>query len=98
MDLETAYILETAVITKKLRDRKMINRRLVSNNYFILFVGTSPSTMKRIRLLLYLVVTAANAQHVPTFEEVISLRDVNGITISNDGRNVAITIQTTKLE
>ena len=51
--------------------------------------------MKRLRLLLYLVVTAANAQHVPTFEEVISLRDVNGITISNDGRNVAITIQTT---
>ena len=51
--------------------------------------------MKRLRFFLFLVVTAANAQHVPTFEEVISLRDVNGISISNDGRNVAITIQTT---
>ncbi len=51
--------------------------------------------MKHLRLLLFLVVTAANAQHVPTFEEVISLRGINGITISNDGRHVAITIQTT---
>ncbi len=34
-------------------------------------------------------------QSLPTFEEVISLRGVGGVTISADGRNVAFTIQTT---
>lgn len=35
------------------------------------------------------------AQHLPTFEEVISLRSVNGVSVSPDGRNVAFTVQTT---
>jgi dipeptidyl aminopeptidase/acylaminoacyl peptidase len=49
----------------------------------------------RLILLLLLVITAARAQRVPTFEEVISLRAVNGISISGDGKHVAMTIQTT---
>jgi len=35
------------------------------------------------------------SQSLPTFEEVISLRGVGGVTLSADGRNVAYTIQTT---
>jgi dipeptidyl aminopeptidase/acylaminoacyl peptidase len=34
-------------------------------------------------------------QSLPTFEEVISLRSVGGVTLSADGKNVAFTIQTT---
>lgn len=33
------------------------------------------------------------AQHVPTFEEVISLRNIGGAVISSDGKHIAYTIQ-----
>lgn len=46
-------------------------------------------------LLLVLISCHAIAQHVPTFEEVISLRSVGAVTISDDGKNVAYTVQTT---
>lgn len=36
----------------------------------------------------------AFAQHVPTFEEVISLRSAGNVAISPDGKNVAFTVQT----
>lgn len=39
--------------------------------------------------------TIVLAQRVPTFEEVISLRNVNGVTLSPDGKNVAFYVQTT---
>ncbi len=35
------------------------------------------------------------SQSLPTFEEVISLRSVGGVTLSADGKNVTFTIQTT---
>jgi dipeptidyl aminopeptidase/acylaminoacyl peptidase len=35
------------------------------------------------------------AQHVPTFEEVISLRSVGGVALSDDGKHVAYALQTT---
>ncbi len=50
------------------------------------------------RTLFFLTVIFSNqvfSQHVPTFEEVISLRSVGGITISDDGKNVAYTVQAT---
>ena len=34
-------------------------------------------------------------QHVPTFEEVISLRNIVGLDISPDGKHVAYTVQST---
>ena len=37
----------------------------------------------------------AAAQHVPTFEEVISLRSIGGVTLSADGKHMAYTMQTT---
>lgn len=37
-------------------------------------------------------------QKVPSFEEVISLRSVRGMTISNDGRQVAFTLETVDWE
>jgi dipeptidyl aminopeptidase/acylaminoacyl peptidase len=40
-------------------------------------------------------IIVALAQHVPTFEEVISLRAVNSVSMSPDGKSVAFTIQTT---
>jgi dipeptidyl aminopeptidase/acylaminoacyl peptidase len=46
-------------------------------------------------LLLVLISSNAIAQHVPTFEEVISLRSVGGVTISDDGKNVVYTVQST---
>lgn len=50
------------------------------------------------RTLFFLTVIFSNqvfSQHVPTFEEVISLRSVGGITISDDGKNVAYAVQAT---
>lgn len=35
------------------------------------------------------------AQQVPSFEEVISLRSISGITLSDDGKHIAFTVQTT---
>lgn len=37
----------------------------------------------------------AAAQHLPTFEEVISLRSIGGVTLSADGKDIAYTVQTT---
>jgi dipeptidyl aminopeptidase/acylaminoacyl peptidase len=46
-------------------------------------------------LTLFAYCSLAFAQHVPTFEEVISLRSVGGVTISPDGRNTAFTVTST---
>ncbi|HNT50968.1 MAG TPA: S9 family peptidase [Cyclobacteriaceae bacterium] len=46
-------------------------------------------------LLLLLVSHFAFSQHVPTFEEVISLRNITGVTVSPNGKSVAYTIQAT---
>lgn len=51
--------------------------------------------MNRIVLLLIAITGAASAQHVPTFEEVISLRNINSVTLSPDGKHVTYTVQTT---
>ncbi|MFZ6000556.1 MAG: S9 family peptidase [Bacteroidota bacterium] len=51
--------------------------------------------MKKLLLLTLIASFPAVAQHVPTFEEVISLRNVNAITLSPDGKHVAFTVQTT---
>lgn len=52
--------------------------------------------MNRMLFLLFVIISGhAVAQHVPTFEEVISLRSVGGVTISADGKNVAYTVQAT---
>jgi dipeptidyl aminopeptidase/acylaminoacyl peptidase len=51
--------------------------------------------MKRLLALVIVINCAAYAQRVPTFEEVISLRSVNGVVISPDGKTVAYTVQTT---
>jgi dipeptidyl aminopeptidase/acylaminoacyl peptidase len=45
--------------------------------------------------LFVLCIPKVFAQRVPTFEEVISLRSIGGVTISPDGRHVAFTVQTT---
>jgi len=45
-------------------------------------------------LLLTLTALTAGAQHVPSFEEIISLRSAGGVTISADGNHVAYTVQT----
>lgn len=50
--------------------------------------------MNRIVLFLIFIVNLAGAQHVPTFEEVISLRSVGGVTLSADGNHIAYTVQT----
>ena len=50
------------------------------------------------RLLFFLFIftcTLASAQHVPIFEEVISLRSVGGVSLSADGKHIAYTVQTT---
>ncbi len=50
------------------------------------------------RLLSFLFIftcTLAAAQHVPTFEEVISLRSVGVVTLSADGKHIAYTVQST---
>jgi dipeptidyl aminopeptidase/acylaminoacyl peptidase len=46
-------------------------------------------------LLFVFVCSLAVAQRVPTFEEVISLRSIGGITLSADGNHIAYTVQTT---
>jgi len=52
--------------------------------------------MNRIILFLFSFISiVALAQHVPTFEEVISLRNTGSIVLSPDGKNVAFTVQTT---
>lgn len=52
--------------------------------------------MKRILIILFVAINAAAfSQRVPTFEEVLSLRGVNGVTISPDGKSLAWTAQTT---
>ncbi len=51
--------------------------------------------VRHLFFILMLVVRFSSAQHVPSFEEVISLRSVGGVTMSPDGKNVAITMQTT---
>ncbi|MHC1702360.1 MAG: prolyl oligopeptidase family serine peptidase [Tenuifilaceae bacterium] len=51
--------------------------------------------MKKLMILLLGIIPfIARAQHVPTFEEVISLRSVGYVTISPDGNSVAFTVQT----
>ncbi|MBL7873142.1 MAG: S9 family peptidase [Cyclobacteriaceae bacterium] len=45
--------------------------------------------------LLIIISSQVFAQHVPTFEEVISLRSAGAVVISDDGKNVAFTVQTT---
>lgn len=45
--------------------------------------------------LLVFISFSAFSQRVPTFEEVISLRSVGGVTLSADGKQVAYTVQTT---
>jgi dipeptidyl aminopeptidase/acylaminoacyl peptidase len=46
-------------------------------------------------LLLVLFTSSAIAQHVPTFEEVISLRSIGSVTLSDDGKHIIYTVQTT---
>jgi dipeptidyl aminopeptidase/acylaminoacyl peptidase len=50
--------------------------------------------MKSSIVLLLCICNLAMAQHVPTFEEVISLRSVGSVTISEDGKQIAYTVQT----
>ncbi|MEQ1584876.1 MAG: hypothetical protein ABL895_03290 [Cyclobacteriaceae bacterium] len=52
--------------------------------------------MKRVLILLFAFsMIQTLAQRVPTFEEVISLRSIGGVTLSADGKHVAYTVQTT---
>lgn len=51
--------------------------------------------MNRVALFLTFICQLATAQHVPTFEEVISLRGVNVVSLSADGKHIAYTVQTT---
>ena len=45
---------------------------------------------------LFITATVAfGQQHLPTFEEVISLRAINSVTMSPDGKNVAFTVTST---
>jgi len=53
--------------------------------------------MHRIFLCFLLLSNLAIAQHVPSFEEVISLRSIGGVMISPDGNNIAYTVQTYRL-
>ncbi len=46
-------------------------------------------------LFLIFISRLAFGQHVPTFEEVISLRSIGGVTLSADGKHIAYTVQTT---
>jgi dipeptidyl aminopeptidase/acylaminoacyl peptidase len=46
-------------------------------------------------LLFVLFSSSVFAQHVPTFEEVISLRSIGSVTLSADGKHVMYTVQTT---
>lgn len=52
--------------------------------------------MKKLILLLSVVSSIqVAAQHVPTFEEQISLRSVGGVQLSPDGKTIAYTVQST---
>ena len=52
--------------------------------------------MNRYLSLLFICISGlAVAQRVPTFEEVISLRSISGVTLSADGKDIAYTVQTT---
>jgi dipeptidyl aminopeptidase/acylaminoacyl peptidase len=51
--------------------------------------------MKRSLFLLLLVSHYAFSQHVPTFEQVISLRSVGNVVLSPDGKSAVYTVQTT---
>lgn len=51
--------------------------------------------MYRSIILLLVISIPAFSQRVPTFEEVISLRNVGGVTLSSDGKLVAYTLTTT---
>ena len=52
--------------------------------------------MNRFLLFFFIFISGlAAAQHVPTFEEVISLRSIGGVTLSGDGKHIAYTVQTT---
>lgn len=51
--------------------------------------------MKRFLILLILIPIISDAQTLPSFEEVISLRSVGGVVLSPDGRHLAYTVQTT---
>lgn len=50
---------------------------------------------KSLFILLSFMPAFTHSQHVPTFEEVISLRNAGGARLSPDGRHVAFTVQTT---
>ena len=51
--------------------------------------------MKRFLILLILIPIISDAQTLPSFEEVISLRSVGSVKLSADGKQVAYTVQTT---
>ncbi|HRG79038.1 MAG TPA: prolyl oligopeptidase family serine peptidase, partial [Cyclobacteriaceae bacterium] len=52
--------------------------------------------MKRLLVFLFAFISIQSfAQRVPSFEEVISLRSVGGVTLSADGKHIAYTVQTT---
>jgi dipeptidyl aminopeptidase/acylaminoacyl peptidase len=51
--------------------------------------------MRNLLFFILLLPVIAIAQHVPTFEEVISLRSVGGVQLSPDGKTIAYTVQTT---
>lgn len=52
--------------------------------------------MKRFLVFLFAFIAIQSfAQRVPSFEEVISLRSVGGVTLSADGKHIAYTVQTT---
>ncbi|GHM99990.1 peptidase S9 [Cytophagales bacterium WSM2-2] len=50
---------------------------------------------KLLLLLLVFSFSKTQAQHVPSFEELISLRGVGGVQLSPDGKTIAFTVQTT---
>jgi len=52
--------------------------------------------MNRLFVFLFIFIgSLANAQRVPSFEEVIALRSIGGVTLSADGKHIAYTVQTT---
>lgn len=52
--------------------------------------------MNRLFVFLFIFISSlANAQRVPSFEEVIALRSIGGVTLSADGKHIAYTVQTT---
>lgn len=53
--------------------------------------------MKRLLLISALVALSlvSKGQSLPTFEDVISLRNINGVRLSPDGKSIAYTLQTT---